>query len=131
MHPQPGSYHIAKVSGGNAPINRATGTLVYPIPFGSQATTTILPPDFYHDPTELEGGYDNVYSLMVDGHYSYRHSDGWVEMRDHTMRDYRVTHPNVEIGYFAVFDADRQPGEQMYDILIDDLCPGSELSFSL
>jgi len=47
------------------------------------------------------------------------------------MKSFRESNPNVEVGYLALFDADREPGEQMYDILIEDLCPGVELAFSL
>jgi len=47
------------------------------------------------------------------------------------MAKYREDNPSEEIGYLALFDADKEPGEQMYDILIDGLCPGVELSFSV
>jgi len=73
MHPQPGSYHIAKVTGGANPINRATGTPIYPISF-PQTTTTFVPPDFPHDNNQTEGLYDNIYGLSRPGNYYYSHS---------------------------------------------------------
>jgi hypothetical protein len=47
------------------------------------------------------------------------------------MVQYRADNSGVEVGYLALFDADDDPAEQMYMVQIDDLCPGSELLFSL
>ena len=118
MCPSPGTYHITKITGGTA--------------FWGSVPCPQAPGNPYNEDCMNYGNYaatSCLYNTNYD-YYYYGHPY-WKEFRDKTMETYRASNPGVNVGYFAVFDADEDPSEKMYDITIDGLCPNAILSFSL